>query len=269
MHSVRQLTYQPVSSGAPVEVMRFDRLRELNRGGTQRADFHVFAVVEDGRGSVDVDFEEHRLARRTVVWVPPGAVHRWEEIATLDGRLVLFIPGAPFTRTPMPDRGGAGIVPETEWSRVIGALDHLESESTAEARIPLVPELLLTALIERLRSTLSALRRRPSSPFEAFRTRVEQQFRSHHDAAYYARGLGYSPRTLSRLVGNATGRTAKRYIADRVVLEAKRLLAHDRHNSVSVAAELGFSDPTNFSSFFRNATGMPPGAWQRLHFVPE
>ncbi|MEU8874094.1 SDR family oxidoreductase [Streptomyces javensis] len=49
---------------------------------------------------------------------------------------------------------------------------------------------------------------------------------------------------------------------DRIVLEAKRLLAHDRLTAAACANTLGFPDASNFSVFFRKATGMRPGAWQ-------
>ncbi|WP_441296303.1 helix-turn-helix domain-containing protein [Amycolatopsis sp. CA-126428] len=73
---------------------------------------------------------------------------------------------------------------------------------------------------------------------------------------------GFAPRTLTRAVQQVTGRTAKAYIVERIVLEAKRLLAHDRVTAARCASELGFRDPSNFSLFFRNATGLRPGTWQ-------
>src|SRR4051812_39055726 len=92
MTAIRQMTYRPVGGGAgTVETMTFDRLRELNDGGTQRADFHVLALVDAGRGSVTVDFARHPLAARSAVWVAPGAVHRWDDIAGVRGDLVLFV----------------------------------------------------------------------------------------------------------------------------------------------------------------------------------
>lgn len=55
MTVIRQMTYQPIGRhAATVETMTFDRLRELNDGGTQRADFHVLAIVDAGCGSVTV-----------------------------------------------------------------------------------------------------------------------------------------------------------------------------------------------------------------------
>jgi AraC family transcriptional activator of pobA len=269
MTVIRQMTYQPVGHGASaVETMTFGRLRELNDGGTQRADFHVLAVIDAGHGAVTVDFLRHPLRERSAVWVAPGAVHRWDDIAGVAGHLVLFVPAAPVTRATRelaasPDPVAHWLIPDTDWPFVDTARNHLLLEATAppgDAPAEL-PEILLSALIARLRPPHTGTR--PANPvLGLFRSSVEAHFREHHDAGYYARALGYAPRTLSRAVQQATGRTAKAYITDRIVLEAKRLLAHDRLTAASCASTLGFPDASNFSVFFRNATGMRPGAWQ-------
>ncbi|MCX3059265.1 helix-turn-helix domain-containing protein [Streptomyces beihaiensis] len=275
MTEIRQMTYQPVGRrAATVETMTFDRLRELNDGGTQRADFHVLAVVDAGHGSVTVDFLRHPLQERSAVWVAPGAVHRWEDIAGVAGHLVLFVPTAPVTRATRelvasPDLITHWSIPDADWPFVDTARHHLLLEASAPPgdSSTELPEILLSALIARL--GLGLRPRHAETPsinpvFHLFRSSVEAHFREHHDAGYYARTLGYAPRTLSRAVQQATGRSAKAYIVDRIVLEAKRLLAHDRLTAAACATTLGFPDASNFSVFFRKATGMRPGAWQTM-----
>ncbi|ATY12155.1 AraC family transcriptional regulator [Amycolatopsis sp. AA4] len=266
---IRQMTYQPAGRrAASVETMTFDRLRELNDGGTQRADFHVLAVVDAGHGSVTVDFLQHPLQERSAVWVAPGAVHRWDDIADVTGQVVLFVPTAPVTRATRelaasPDLAARWAIPAADWPFVAAARDHLVLETSAPpGDIPAeLPEILLSALLARLRPRPAEAR--PVNPvFRRFQSSVEAHFREHHDAGYYAWTLGYSPRTLTRAVQQATGRTAKAYVVDRIVLEAKRLLAHDRLTAAACARTLGFPDASNFSVFFRKATGVRPGAWQ-------
>ncbi|MET9494442.1 helix-turn-helix transcriptional regulator [Streptomyces sp. NPDC006552] len=248
--------------------MTFGRLRELNDGDTQRADFHVLAVVDGGRGAVTVDFHRHPLEGRSAVWIPPGAVHRWDDIAGVAGHLVLFVPTAPVTSATRelvasPDLAAHWRIPDGDWPFIDMARHHLLAEASAppEAFSAELPRLLLSALITRLRPPPCAAR--PVHPlFRSFHARVEADFREHHDAGHYARALGYAPRTLSRAVQRATGRTAKAYLTDRIVLEAKRLLAHDRLPAARCAAALGFPDASNFSVFFQKAVGMRPGAWQ-------
>lgn len=266
---IRQMTYQPVGHrAAAVETMTFDRLRELNDGGTQRADFHVLAVIDTGLGSVTVDFVRHPLMERSAVWIPPGAVHRWDDIGDVAGHLVLFVPTAPVTHATRqlvasPDLAAHWRIPDADWLFVDTARSHLLLESSAppEDFSAELPEILLSALIARLRPP-HAEAPLAHPVFRLFRSSVETHFRHHHDAGYYARALGYAPRTLSRAVQQATGRTAKAYIVDRIVLEAKRLLAHDRLTAARCATVLGFPDASNFSVFFAKATGMRPGAWK-------
>ncbi|MFI5979079.1 helix-turn-helix domain-containing protein [Streptomyces sp. NPDC051452] len=268
MSVIRQMTYQPAGRRAvSVETMTFGRLRELSDGGTQRADFHVLAVIDAGPGSVSVDFCHHPLQDRSAVWTPPGAVHRWDDLAGVAGHLVLFVPTAPVTHATRelvasPDPAAHWSIPDADWPFVDTARSHLLLEASAppsDSRTEL-PQILLSALITRLHPPHAE---GPLTPqvFRLFRSSVEAHFQ-HHDAGYYASAPGYAPRTLSRAVRQATGRTAKAYIVERSVLEAKRLLAHDRLTAARCADVLGFPDASNFSVFFRKATGMRPGAWQ-------
>ncbi|XIG79300.1 AraC family transcriptional regulator [Streptomyces sp. SGAir0957] len=271
VHEIRQMTYQPPGSrAATVETLTFGRLRELNDGATQRADFHVLALVDSGPGAVTVDFLQHPLEDRSAVWIPPGAVHRWDDIAHVAGHLVLFAPTAPVTDATRelvasPDLAAHWNIPDAARPFVDMARDHLLLEAAAAHPDSLteLPAILLSALLARLRPPhADAGLAHPL--FQSFRADVEAHFRHHHDATYYARALGYAPRTLSRAVQQATGRTAKAYLVERIVLEAKRLLAHDRLTAARCAAALGFPDASSFSLFFYKATGQRPGAWQRL-----
>ena len=234
--------------------MSFATLRRLNDGSTQRADFHVLAVVRHGQGGVSMDFSGHQLAARSVAWIPPGVVHRWSGIADLAGDIVLFVPTAPVT--PASRDLASGLMTGACWTAAAGAwplitiaLAHLRLESGASpgGRAGELSSLLLSALL--LRLDPPAAGQAVNDTFLRFRYAVEEDFRTHHDVAHYARRLGYSPRTLSRGVHAATGRSAKDYICERLVLEAKRLLAHDQLSQAQCGQRLGFSDAANFSAF--------------------
>ncbi|GLY79038.1 helix-turn-helix domain-containing protein [Actinoallomurus iriomotensis] len=276
MATIRQLTYQPPrEASAPVETMSFARLRRLNDGSTQRGDFHVLAVVRRGRGRVSIDFSAHPLAPRDVVWIRPGVVHRWDDLGDLAGDLVLFVPTAPVTpgsRALAADPGVSACwaAADAVWPLVTAALGHLrlEAGATEDARTGELPGLLLSALLLRLDPPAGA-GRPGNAVFHRFRDAVEEDFRVHHDVAHYGRRLGYSPRTLSRGVRAATGRTAKDYLCERLLLEAKRLLAHDRLSPARCGRRLGFADASNFSAFFLREAGVRPGAWQSANLIGQ
>ena len=268
---VVQMRYTPADSRLThVDVIGFDDLRRLNEGTTQRCEFLVLAFVLAGTGSVAVDFELHKLSTGSVVWVSPGSVHRWVEFAELSGSIVMCPPTSPLTAgtraLAVTPRTQAVFTPDTEQARYVrAALDHL----VLEVRPDLVgssPELhaaLLTALLARVPA--APVGGRADGEFERFRACVETDFRAHRDVRHYARKLGYVERTLTRRSVAATGGTAKAFIEQRVVLEAKRLLAHHQLSSAACATELGFVDPSAFSLFFRRVAGVRPGAWQAAH----
>jgi AraC-like DNA-binding protein len=87
---------------------------------------------------------------------------------------------------------------------------------------------------------------------------LEHDFAAAHDVEHYARALGYSTRTLSRVTRAAAGQTPKQMIQERLALEAGRLLAHSTQPVSAIAAQLGFRDASNFATFFTRQMGTTP-----------
>lgn len=94
--------------------------------------------------------------------------------------------------------------------------------------------------------------------YRLFIQALEACFAKEHHLQYYVRLLGYSDSTISRACLAAEGRSAKEVISRRVLLEAKRLLAHSTASVAEVAYQLGFSEATNFVKFFRRNAGVTP-----------
>lgn len=269
--AIRRLRYEPAHpADGGVEVSTFSQLRAMPAGSrpapVQRADFQVLAIVASGQGRVTVDFVGHRIVPGTIVWIRPGRVHRWDDITGVDGTLVLFRPESAPHGLPGADPLGPVAWKQPARPALVSlAAEHLRREYDA-ARTRPVPggTAILRALLEALLLRVSACA--PPTPagretFTAFATAVEAHHATSRKVAWYARRLGYSPRTLTRATQEATGSTAKRYIDDRVILEAKRLLAHTHITVAECAHRTGFDDPANFTKFFRTRTGLTPGAF--------
>ena len=94
--------------------------------------------------------------------------------------------------------------------------------------------------------------------YHDFRAAVEREFRRWHQVGPYAEHLGYSPKSLDRSCRAAAAMTAKRVIVERILLEAKRLLAHSQLPVASISHQLGFDEATNFVKYFKRETGTTP-----------
>ena len=93
-----------------------------------------------------------------------------------------------------------------------------------------------------------------------FRQLVEVNMAAHRDLDFYAKGLGTTVRTLTRLTREHLGASPQMLINRRLALEAQRLLRFTNASVTQVAGELGFADPSYFSRFYLRMTGRRPQA---------
>nr|WP_324605937.1 helix-turn-helix transcriptional regulator [Streptomyces sp. NRRL S-813] len=243
-----------------------------------RPAFHQLVTVHPGSLlTVSVDFTRYELTGGDWLWIRPGQVQRWgRNLPTAEGLVVAFPPGFPDTETAVASVADAPFaqaplspgLPDAEGLR--RALDHLRYEYDAMAELPLESHVqvlrhLLAVLLVRLTKAYGADPGgpMPSETFRRFHAAVERDFTVTRRVEDYAAALGYSRRTLTRAAEAASGMSAKRYIDERVVLEAKRELSHSRSTAGAIAARLGFADASDFSKFFRQRTGTTPTAFRR------
>ncbi len=90
---------------------------------------------------------------------------------------------------------------------------------------------------------------------------VQKHFAQEHKIGFYADKLCITPKYMSQIIYKASGRFAKDYIKDCLVIEAKVLLKSGMPIQ-DVAYELNFNSPTFFSRFFKEATGSTPFDYQ-------
>ncbi len=92
---------------------------------------------------------------------------------------------------------------------------------------------------------------------------LEREFRSGRGVADYAAALGVTPTHLTRCCKQACGRPASALLHDRVIFEARRLLAETSLPVGQIARDLGFTSPAYFTRAFQHQTGKTPSAFRR------
>jgi AraC family transcriptional regulator, transcriptional activator of pobA len=96
-----------------------------------------------------------------------------------------------------------------------------------------------------------------------FKDLVEARLRLGVPVRHYANILGVSERRLSLACRNELNRSPLEIIHDRVIVEAKHLLAQTTMSVNQIAATLGFNDPFYFSRFFRRETGATASCFRK------
>ena len=98
---------------------------------------------------------------------------------------------------------------------------------------------------------------------DTFMKLVSQYHLTEHYLAFYADKMCLSPKYLSKLVKNVTGRSAPEWIDSYLVLEAKNLLKYSDIPIKEVVYKLNFPDQSSFYKFFKLHTGMVPSEYRK------
>ena len=98
---------------------------------------------------------------------------------------------------------------------------------------------------------------------QQFRTLIEVNFLYKTQVADYANMIFVTPGHLNNTIKTATGKTAKQFIDEKRVAEAKRLLCRGELTVKQIGAYLNFEDNAYFNRFFRKHTGKTPVLFQR------
>ena len=95
---------------------------------------------------------------------------------------------------------------------------------------------------------------------------VFQYIDTHYQQPIYlsdvANAAGYSPAYLTNLSQSHTGRTIKKWITERRMAQARKMLKTTAQSIRQIAEESGYADPGYFTRQFHKLHGMTPRAWR-------
>jgi AraC family transcriptional activator of pobA len=80
--------------------------------------------------------------------------------------------------------------------------------------------------------------------------------------SYMAEKFNVSPRYLSDLLKQETGKTALELIHIHLIKEAKNLLTEGKMNISEISRSLGFENPNYFARLFKKQVGIPPNVFR-------
>ncbi|MDD2925825.1 AraC family transcriptional regulator [Rhodoferax sp.] len=284
MNSIIELDFRPPSDARlEVEVLSISELRKrmppAHHHQWLRAHFYRLYAVQSGHTQPVVDFVQQDLGPGDWMLVHPGQVLQYDFRQPWSGQLVVFQREAlweerlahaqqvPLSAQLALAQGCVWRLTPPQHERMMHCVHSLHADMNLDRSLAVRNELLrlqLTAAFLRLmawpRQEVPVPTSAAHQAYARFILLLEAQFAQHHQVAYYANQLGMHDKTLGRVIRSQAGPTmsAKKCIAQRLLLEAKRLLAHTTQPVQAIAITLGFDDPSNFVKFFRQHMGVSP-----------
>lgn len=242
-----------------------------------RHDYFTVMVVLQAEGLHQIDFIDYSFRANTIYFVSPEQIHH----VTLthpapQGHVVLFRPDFlqdySIAPTQLYDMDLFFNCDEThpleltveEMAQLLPFIQGIAEETTSEQNqkweaIGAWLKLFLLQckrfkLAQKMASQTSD--KRQTDIVKQFKNDVEQYFQRLHKVNEYAARQYLTANYLNEVIKSETGTSAKEFIQNRLVLEAKRLARYSELNAKEIAYQLGYEDIAHFSKFFKKCEGI-------------
>ena len=241
---------------------------------------HQFQWLETGRITGTIDGRPFEAEAPAMLMLAPGSVHGFtytrdavgHQVTLPTATLKQVLGGSQLAHeelgTSFVLSGKAAIPNAGECLMLFEAVGReFNSQSPGRVHALLAYATLLSVQFLRRRGEQASVEKRQGARdtlVQRYRALVETHYREHQPLAFYADSLGVTPDHLSRICRQICGHSALDLLHERVMLEARRLLAYTPMPVSAVATELGYQDPAYFSKFFTKCVGDTPSDYREL-----
>ncbi len=240
--------------------------------------FYSFILVTGGSGSHDIDFTTYTLQPNRLFLIAPGQVHAWNEVNRTRGFILFFtdhfvalskgrklLANWPLFRAGQPCYVDLQSQEVEKWTEQFCAMENeinLPDEYTHDAIFYAIGHLLVRASRQYVTTKTSTYSSHDDLLFR-FQELIEKNFTTLKTPKEYAALLNLTPNYLNSMCKKRSGKSAGELIRQRILLEAKRWLAHTQLPVSQVAYQLNFDDNSYFGRFFKKYAGVTPDEFRR------
>ena len=260
-----------------------DRLEYVHLKYPFRVDCYVAAYCVEGSVDCSVNLNDYHLTTGTLLLFTPGNIVRiTEPDQTQQLRLTLICASTSFIT-------GIGINPSKFLVEAMDVLRdpciHLSADETEMLRkyVNLALDItktnpqfikesiggLVSSVFYQFAGFLADSKRRQDQETPVRTTRQRQMLEQfirlaindharEHLVGYYADKMCVTPKYLSKIVKDASGRSVPEWLNELLILDAKNMLRHSDMTIKEISAKLNFPSQSFFFRFFKNHTGQTP-----------
>jgi AraC family transcriptional activator of pobA len=262
------------------EIIEMDQLyKEFSETLTKphRTGFYHILWFQNGNPVHLVDFNPVQVQPDTVIFLNKDTVHKFDDQGKFNGKVILFTENF-FIRTEADLKYLRSNVLFNDlftvsriylkdvkqmFEQTIKLIEAELSNPGSLLQSEIIKNLLHTLLLlsERERKGQNLIDEKRGADLDyviLFKDQVEQNYKKLKTVSSYAENLSVTERRLNTATSKVLGKSPKQLIDDRVMLEAKRLLAHTSNNVKEIGFDLGFEEPTNFIKYFKKHHDVTP-----------
>ena len=242
-----------------------------------RTGFYHILWFQKGNPTHLVDFNPVKVKPNTILFLNKDTVQRFDTEGNFDGKAILFTDSffckteadTKFLRSSIlfndlfsvsqlqlqkSSTLFADLFQQME-TELANAKDNYQSDILQN----LLHNFLLHSDRERRKQDFTEIKKGADLDYVMlFKDLLEQNYRKLKQVSNYAKKISLTEKRLNQATSRILDKSPKQMIDERVMLEAKRLLAHTNESVKEIGFDLGFDEPTNFIKFFRKHLNSTP-----------
>jgi len=259
----------------------FDHLNGID-DDPHRHEYYTMVLVKHGNGRHYIDFNEFEINDNSLHLVYPGQVHQISTPEKPEGWVMNFssefllqnnIHQKIVDRVYLYNTYGYSPplhLPQKDFDDLENIIEQVKYYSNKDLtfQYDALGALLklffirITSLCSLQQSVELEQATGSNNLFISFKQLIEEKYTAMHKVSEYADILAVSSDYLNKYVKAQSGKSAKEFIQDKILVEAKRILLFTENSNKELAFELGFEEPSHFSNFFKKNVGETPGQFR-------
>ena len=257
-----------------------------------RLDGYVIFFLKKGEGSFQLDFNlnTYEIHERSLLITAPGNIIRlsaYDEDKIADSELIFALlskvfvsnihvdfdktlqEAVRFLESPCLTLNDEQLDIASDYFSLARKIIHSQMDNKREIISSLLTSITYLAVNLWRNDIASAKERqdvsslRMNQMYEQFIALVSQHHNKERGMAFYADKMHITPKYLSKIVKQASGRSGPDWIDSFVVLEAKNLLKYTDKPVKEIVWQLNFPTPSVFNKFFKKHTGQTPSEYRK------
>lgn len=145
-------------------------------------------------------------------------------------------------------------------------LSQMSGRYTREATVSLVRAFyfeICNLLDARVQPDQSGVQNRAYAIFDQFIRLLSQHFKQERSVEWYSNEMCLTPKHLSEVVKQVSGKTAGQWITTMVIIEIKNLLKHTTLSIKEIAQDMNFPNQSFLGKYFKNVEGISPSDFRK------
>ncbi|APD06849.1 hypothetical protein UJ101_01330 [Flavobacteriaceae bacterium UJ101] len=261
------------------EMISLDDFRKRNYpnlSAPHKINFYNILFITEGTGKHYINFESYSLKKGSLLFIGKNQVHSWVKNNQLQGYITLFTErflyqnqlefnelsyGYPYNinlYSPLVQTTQQDFLSLSSLTNFLYQEYNTESNTSKEEILQCLLRVFILKIQSQTPQNEKTVDPYLKNIFIDFQKLLNQNSTLTRNVKDYCEMLNVSYHQLNIACKTLVNQTAKVFIDDMVILNAKKLLADPTHNTNEIAYLIGFDEPSNFIKFFKKHTGKTP-----------